>query len=103
MQGISYKLVPAVDGRTLSPSSLSERGVSMLPAFSEPYHGRPLTYGEIGCFLSHHDGVWKDVVENGHGTVVVFEDDVRFEPGFRWGNFDTFENIKSYSEKIFNI
>ena len=34
--GIQYHLTPAVDGRQLSPASLQERGVVMLPQFEEP-------------------------------------------------------------------
>lgn len=41
-----------------------------------------MTMGEIGCFLSHYF-IWKDVVEKGYSEVVVFEDDLRFEPYFR--------------------
>ena len=54
----------------------------MMPEFKEPYHGRPITYGEIGCFMSHWK-VWNDVIEKKYSKVVVFEDDVRFEPYFR--------------------
>ena len=41
-----------------------------------------MTMGEIGCFLSHYF-IWKDVVEKDYEAVVVFEDDLRFEPYFR--------------------
>ena len=51
-------------------------GIEMMPDFSEPYHQRALTFGEIGCFLSHHR-VWQDVVDRGHEEVAVFEDDIR--------------------------
>lgn len=35
-------------------------GIHMLPGYSDPYHGRPLTKGELGCFLSHYK-VWEEV------------------------------------------
>jgi len=54
----------------------------MMPEFKEPYHGRPITYGEIGCFMSHWN-VWNDVIKKKYSKVIVFEDDVRFEPYFR--------------------
>lgn len=41
-----------------------------------------MTMGEIGCFLSHYY-IWKDVLEKKYSAVVVFEDDLRFEPYFR--------------------
>ncbi len=82
--GIRYKEVKAVDGREIDPDYLEREGIRMLPVFSEPYHNRPLTYGEIGCFMSHYK-IWLDVIERGHETVIVFEDDIRFEPHFRQG------------------
>ena len=53
----------------------------MLPEFSEPYHGRPLTFGEIGCFMSHYN-IWREIVTRDLDTVLVFEDDIRFEAFF---------------------
>jgi len=32
----------------------------MLPGYRDPYSSRPLTRGEIGCFLSHYY-IWKEV------------------------------------------
>jgi collagen beta-1,O-galactosyltransferase len=54
----------------------------MMPEFKEPYHGRPITFGEIGCFMSHYN-IWNDIIDKKYSKVVVFEDDVRFEPYFR--------------------
>lgn len=47
-----------------------------------PISSRPMTLGEIGCFLSHFN-VWKEVVDNGYEVVLVLEDDIRFESFFR--------------------
>lgn len=41
-------------------------GIHMLPGYSDPYHGRPLTKGELGCFLSHYN-IWKEVKDGGQG------------------------------------
>ncbi|KAF4522607.1 hypothetical protein B566_EDAN003588 [Ephemera danica] len=57
-------------------------GIQMLPEYEDPYHKRPLTMGEVGCFLSHYN-IWKDVVSRGLRQVMVLEDDIRFEPFFR--------------------
>lgn len=35
----------------------------MLPGYRDPYSSRPLTRGEIGCFLSHFS-VWKEVINS---------------------------------------
>ena len=79
--GIDYKWVPAMDGRTITEEFLAETGIKMLPEFSEPYHGRALTYGEIGCFLSHYR-LWQQIVEEELDLVLIFEDDIKFEPYF---------------------
>lgn len=53
-----------------------------MPEYRDPYHGRNMTLGEIGCFLSHFE-LWKMQIEAGHDRVLVLEDDVQFEPFFR--------------------
>ena len=80
---IKYKRVNAVDGKVdVNPEYMKRNGIEMMSDFSEPYHGRALTYGEIGCFMSHYN-IWKDVIDNNFKEIIVFEDDVRFEPFFR--------------------
>ncbi|XP_060602538.1 procollagen galactosyltransferase 1-like isoform X2 [Ruditapes philippinarum] len=80
--GIEAELIPAVDGKLINASYLKTLDIKILPGFSDPVKGRPMTMGEIGCFLSHYF-IWKDMVEKGYSEVVVFEDDLRFEPYFR--------------------
>lgn len=80
--GIKSSFVGAVDGLKLNQSLLDEMGIKMLPEYMDPYHKRPLTYGEIGCFLSHYN-IWREMVVRGLQTAIVFEDDIRFEPYFR--------------------
>ena len=58
--GLSYKMTEAVDGKKIDPKFLKDMGVSVLPDYKDPYSGRSMTYGEIGCFLSHYN-IWKDV------------------------------------------
>ncbi|XP_052789249.1 glycosyltransferase 25 family member-like isoform X2 [Mya arenaria] len=81
--GIEAEWVPAVDGKLLNDTYLyKDLKIEVVPGFSDPYGGRPMTMGEIGCFLSHYF-IWKDMLEKGYKDVVVFEDDLRFEPYFR--------------------
>lgn len=80
--GLEATLVDAVDGKALNTSQLQALGIEMLPGYKDPYSGRVLTRGEIGCFLSHHF-TWKQVVERGLRHALVLEDDVRFEPRFK--------------------
>lgn len=46
--------------RALNTSQLKALNIDMLPGYRDPYSSRPLTRGEIGCFLSHYS-VWKEV------------------------------------------
>ncbi|KAL4634742.1 procollagen galactosyltransferase 2-like [Arapaima gigas] len=80
--GVEATVVDAVDGKALNSSQIRALGVEMLPGYRDPYSGRVLTRGEIGCFLSHHH-IWTQVAEERLQKVLVLEDDVRFEPRFR--------------------
>ena len=46
--------------QSLISSQVEALGIQMLPGYRDPYHGRPLTKGELGCFLSHYN-IWKEV------------------------------------------
>ncbi|XP_026770270.1 procollagen galactosyltransferase 1 [Pangasianodon hypophthalmus] len=81
-QEITCKIVNAVDGKALNESQIRALGISMLPGYSDPYHGRPLTKGELGCFLSHYN-IWTEIVERGLQRSLVIEDDLRFELFFK--------------------
>ncbi|XP_064324435.1 inactive glycosyltransferase 25 family member 3 isoform X3 [Phalacrocorax carbo] len=78
---IAPRVVDAVDGSTLNSSDIKVLGVDLLPGYYDPYSGRTLTKGEVGCFLSHYN-IWKEIVSRGLEQSVVFEDDVRFEAAF---------------------
>ncbi|XP_061460460.1 inactive glycosyltransferase 25 family member 3 [Rhineura floridana] len=75
-------VVDAADGSALNSSDIKKLGVDLLPGYFDPFSGRTLTKGEVGCFLSHHR-VWNEIVERGLERSVVLEDDVRFEAYFK--------------------
>uniref|UniRef100_A0AAQ5YTQ6 procollagen galactosyltransferase n=1 Tax=Amphiprion ocellaris TaxID=80972 RepID=A0AAQ5YTQ6_AMPOC len=81
-QEIACKVIAAVDGKAMNVSEVHSMGIHMLPGYSDPYHGRPLTKGELGCFLSHYN-IWKEIVERRLHTSLVIEDDLRFEVFFK--------------------
>ncbi|KAF0037660.1 hypothetical protein F2P81_010534 [Scophthalmus maximus] len=81
-QELSCKVVAAVDGKALNKSDVESMGIKMLPGYKDPYHGRPLTKGELGCFLSHYN-IWKEIADRGLQTSLVIEDDLRFEVFFK--------------------
>ena len=76
--GIEAQIWPATDGKDLSDSGLRNLGIKLIPGYLDPYHSRPMTYGEIGCFLSHFF-IWQDIVNRNFSSAIVLEDDVRFE------------------------
>ncbi|EZA57456.1 Glycosyltransferase 25 family member [Ooceraea biroi] len=80
--GIQAETIDAIDGRALNETFLKEWGVILMPEYLDPYHNRPMTMGEIGCFLSHYL-IWQKVLKHGYEKVLVLEDDIHFEPFFR--------------------
>ncbi len=49
--------------RDLSQERLNEMGIKQLAEYRDPYSSRVMTFGEIGCFLSHYR-IWEDVRRN---------------------------------------
>ncbi|KAG7174641.1 Glycosyltransferase 25 family member-like [Homarus americanus] len=80
--GLDVKTFDAVDGKKLNDSYLRQLGVKQMTTYKDPWSKRDMTFGEIGCFLSHYF-IWEDIVRNGYEKVLLFEDDIRFEPYFR--------------------
>ncbi|XP_049818713.1 glycosyltransferase 25 family member [Aethina tumida] len=91
--GINATILDAVDGKSLDDDELQK--ITFLPNYADPYHKRPMTKGEIGCFLSHFH-IWKEIIDKGYETTLVLEDDIRFEPFFR-------ARVKSVMEELAKI
>lgn len=79
--GLDYTYLEAVDGKTLTDEALVQKGITLMPEYVDPYHKRPMTHGEVGCFLSHYT-IWEKMVELNQKEVLVLEDDIKFEPYF---------------------
>ena len=56
---------------------------------------RPMTFGEVGCFLSHYF-IWLKVIAEELGTVLVLEDDIDFQPNFKSNVQRTLREVNSY-------
>ncbi|XP_023300463.2 glycosyltransferase 25 family member [Lucilia cuprina] len=93
--GLDVEYFPAVDGQKLNHHILKEMGIKFLPGYEDPYHHRPMTMGEIGCFLSHYK-IWEKMVEEKQEQVLILEDDIRFEPYFK-------DKAESVMEQIRNV
>lgn len=93
---LQYELFSAIDGRQLNESYLEEHNVTMLPGWRDPWGSRPITNGEIGCFLSHYF-IWEKVVDGEMDSVMVIEDDIRFLSGFRRRFSEMLDEVKRLS------
>ncbi|KPU73184.1 uncharacterized protein Dana_GF26781 [Drosophila ananassae] len=80
--GLDVEHFPAVDGKELNVERVKQMGITFMPGYEDPYHHRPMTMGEIGCFLSHYR-IWVKMVQEKLKEVLILEDDIRFEPYFR--------------------
>lgn len=57
---ITYPCVCVCVSSALNSSDIKLLGVDLLPGYYDPFSGRSLTKGEVGCFLSHFF-IWKEV------------------------------------------
>lgn len=72
--GLSAEFVDAVDGRTFTRESiLADVGPAALEV--RPGLHRPLTYGEIGCALSHRE-CYRRILDGGIAVGCILEDDI---------------------------
>ena len=74
--GISFERLPAVDGRLLSESERSR-----LAPWDRKAFFKPLSPGEIGCYLSHLAALER-IVREGWPRALVLEDDFLLAPDF---------------------
>lgn len=77
-KGINFDFIEAVDGQTITLENeplLKE--VKIVEKWKEPYMGRHITKGEVGCALSHYK-IWKKMVDESIDNVLVLEDDIEF-------------------------
>lgn len=79
--GLLVEHIPAFDGQTITDEFLLEKNINFLPGYTDPYHHRPMTKGEIGCFLSHFY-IWEKMIVENLNEILILEDDIRFEPYF---------------------
>lgn len=80
--GLQVDHFPAVDGKLIEEEYIKEINIQFLPGYADPYSKRPMTMGEIGCFLSHYF-IWERMVAEGLEEVLILEDDIKFEPFFK--------------------
>ena len=55
--------LPSCIYRLLNDSYVEKLGIHYMPNWKDPWGDRPMTLGEVGCFLSHYT-IWKTVRKN---------------------------------------
>lgn len=91
--GLDVEHIAAIDGKQLTQEYLEEIGVKILPGYADPFHNRPMTKGEIGCFLSHF-WIWEKQVVEKMNEILILEDDIRFEPYFKQRAFNVLQEAR---------
>ena len=69
-----FEVFSAFDGASLTYERLLKAGFDTDKNWRDPILKRVLTWGEVGCFLSHY-ALWEKCAE-GDETFLIFEDDV---------------------------
>ncbi|EDV27520.1 uncharacterized protein TRIADDRAFT_21834 [Trichoplax adhaerens] len=86
----------AIDGRQLNEEKIAKLGIQILPGYLDPFHQRPMKYGEIGCFLSHYQ-LWKKVIQFNYSSILILEDDVKVKMGFHRQLSQVMQEVQSLS------
>ena len=77
--GIAFERIEAVYGKALSPQQLNQYYCAKLNA--RQFY-RPLSVGEIGCYISHLKAL-QQIVARQLPYAFIFEDDFQLQPQFR--------------------
>ncbi len=72
---LPYTRICAVDGSKLSQTLLNS---NYNPALNRKIYRRPLSLGEIGCYMSHKK-CWQHIVNNNLKTCLILEDDAELD------------------------
>jgi GR25 family glycosyltransferase involved in LPS biosynthesis len=75
----SWEFFPAIEGKKLNYSNLQDLGFDTDRNWRDPTLDRTLTWGEVGCFLSHYR-IWEECVDTGENILVLEDDAILNEP-----------------------
>ena len=87
---LAYTRISAIDGSTLSQAQI-DRDYS--PALNSKTYRRPLSLGEIGCYMSHKK-CWQHIVDYNLNMCLILEDDAELDARLP----DLFPLIESYNQ-----
>ena len=81
LKGEEYEIFKAYDGRELNDEIMNKMDAGILKEWTDPYSGRNITWGEVGCGFSHY-GVMEKCVRENIEVAVILEDDVLIPDNF---------------------
>lgn len=91
---IPFNFIDAVDGQIMNETNEPLLNlVSIYNGWSEPFSGRTMTKGEVGCALSHYK-IWKNIIENNLERVLILEDDLIINENCNFNNSDIISSIE---------
>ena len=79
LEGFEWEFFPAVDGSKLTYEGLRSIGFDTDKNWRDPLLKRTLTWGEIGCFLSHYQ-LWEECSDSGQPMLILEDDAILNEP-----------------------
>ena len=88
---MSLVYISCQDGRILGVKGNDIAFFSLLSSTS----CRPMTFGEVGCFLSHYF-IWLRIIAEDMRTVLILEDDIDFQPNFKSKLQRTLQEVNSH-------
>ena len=94
----SYQLWKAIDGRELNEEKLKQMECGILKEWKDPHSGRNVTWGEVGCALSHYN-IFEYCIKNNIENAIILEDDAVIPPNFSFQikkNLNLLNSIKDW-------
>ena len=94
LRNIKYTIIDACDGSKLNEKTLKEKySANFLKEWKDPHSGRNLTWGEVGCALSHYK-IYEHCIKNNIENAVILEDDVNIPNNFADKINNTFKSLE---------
>ena len=78
---IPIEIIPAVDGKKdVNEQFLAANNFKVYDQWTDPWWGRSISLGELGCGVTHYK-LWQKIIENNE-TALILEDDVSLSDSF---------------------
>ena len=97
-QNIKYEIIEGIDGKELDNNYLKTNKIEICNEYYWTIKNRNMTYGELGCTLSHLKIYEKHILENNKDHCLILEDDVIIPDNF----IDKLKNITLKMDKLPN-